>query len=111
MSEVKLLKCPICGGEAEIKSKYVSHEDVVCTARNVMCTSCGLSTRFFICSEEEAIKFWNTRKPMEEVVEKLEEAAWMTDPTYDDDGYSNDDGILVVTASRALRIVKETALE
>ena len=104
MSEKELLPCPFCG------MKVMAFREHPKLGVSIECgrLECNVMTRYFP-TKERAIKAWNTRKSMEEVVEKLEEATWMTDPTYDDDGYSNDDGILVITASRALRIVKETA--
>ena len=72
MSEVKLKRCPFCGGEA-----YVSNEDCYGNVDEyylVHCTECGLQLGFTnqFCTEEEAIKYWNTRKPIREIVERLE---------------------------------------
>lgn len=59
MSELK--RCPCCGGEATLCNYYF-----------VQCKKCGISTLTFI-TKEEAIKAWNTRKPMENIAERLEE--------------------------------------
>ena len=56
-----LLRCPFCGGEAKICGYYF-----------IQCTKCGTSTLTHT-NREEAIESWNTRKPMQEIVEKLEE--------------------------------------
>ena len=72
MSDKNLLPCPFCGGEAKLIKHYIVALDV--TYREVFCTSCcAKRPADKIFSEEEAIKFWNTRKPMERIVEQLEE--------------------------------------
>lgn len=78
MSEIKLLPCPFCGGEAIINTiephkhqtpfgglmpDYEGETFIEC----VYC-SCGISAE----TEAEAIKKWNTRKPMERIIEQLE---------------------------------------
>lgn len=60
--------CPFCGGEAkymEIKDFFVS--------RFVTCTKCGIETPRNCLNRKDAIKRWNTRTPMANIVEKLEE--------------------------------------
>ena len=61
MSEIKLLPCPFCGGEAKVCKYYF-----------IQCTKCGTSTLTHT-NREEAIESWNTRKPMQEIMERLEE--------------------------------------
>lgn len=85
----KLLKCPFCGGEAELK--YARQKLPFSGEINsffVTCKNCGCSTPYF--SEmniyyskdykekekelkEKTIKTWNTRKPMEMILERLKE--------------------------------------
>ena len=73
MSEIKLLPCPFCGGEAEIISSCFFGWD-----KQIICTKCGASTRE-LCgvtpskATKNAVKKWNTRKPMERIVERVEE--------------------------------------
>ena len=64
MSEIKLLPCPFCGGEAEIG------------ASTIWCTNeyCGSELYHPLLSREELIKQWNTRKPMERIIERIENA-------------------------------------
>lgn len=70
MSEM-LNKCPCCKGEAE----YCGYKFWW-----VQCKECELSTK--TCeTKEEAEKLWNTRKPMQNIVERLEEKK----PYYVDD--------------------------
>lgn len=89
MSDKKLLKncplknCPFCGGKAETY-EYESSRDIYdsdtlgyvdteyFTKYGVGCTLCGCIVAEKN-SEEEAIKAWNTKKPMERIVERLEE--------------------------------------
>lgn len=85
-SDLKL--CPFCGGEAELKyarQKLPFSEEI--NSFVVTCKNCGCSTPYF--SEmniyyskdykekekelkEKTIKTWNTRKPMERILERLE---------------------------------------
>lgn len=71
MSEVKLLPCPFCGGEVTM------HEDVVDALRysyTFQCDNCMIYGVYQYCNDKDgAIKAWNTRKPMDDIVERLEE--------------------------------------
>lgn len=69
MSEIKLLPCPFCGGEAEL-------DNSVANAVSVECTVCHASSPIFLRMsdrEQKAIESWNTRKPMERILTRLEE--------------------------------------
>ena len=62
------LKCsPFCGGEA----KYMEIKDFI-ISRFVTCTKCGIETQRNCLNRKDAIKRWNTRTPMANIVEKLE---------------------------------------
>lgn len=69
----KLLSCPFCGGEASL----LTHKDlknrmyyyVECSGNNCLIEP----FTYYASDKEEVIKLWNTRKPMERVVERLEE--------------------------------------
>ena len=63
MSELK--RCPFCGGEFEVvgKGHYFAHKT----------NGCILQHLCFETDDEEAIEAWNTRKPIEKVLERLEE--------------------------------------
>ena len=96
MSELKC--CPFCGGEAkymEIKGFFIS--------RFVTCTKCGIETPRNCLNRKEAVKRWNTRIPMANIVEKLEEEynniPFQYETNYED-GFS--DGLL-----GAINIVKQ----
>ena len=61
--------CPFCGGEA----KYISFTQGLFIQRFVTCTKCGIETKRNYLNKADAVKQWNTRKPMDNIVEKLEE--------------------------------------
>ena len=65
MSEIKLLPCPFCGGETKVSNlgfnQYL-----------ISCKDCWAETIPTTGLENTIIK-WNTRKPMQEIVERLEE--------------------------------------
>ena len=65
MSEKSLLPCPFCKTELEIigKGHYFAHKTN---------NGCILQHLCFEIDDEEAVKAWNTRKPMEAVVAELE---------------------------------------
>lgn len=64
MSELKLLNCPFCGGELEY-SFLLGASD---------CKGCGVMIGFpKLTRHEDKIIATNTRKPMANIVEKLEE--------------------------------------
>ena len=68
MSET-LLRCPFCGGEAKI-------DKTIANTVSVECTVCHASSRMILCTEgdieQKAIEAWNTRKPLQNIVERLE---------------------------------------
>lgn len=73
MSEIKLLPCHFCGGEARLFKTHENQHGII--HEN---DGCPISTEHFVGdwvydTAEEAIKAWNTRKPMERIVERLEE--------------------------------------
>ena len=64
-----LLNRPFCGGEAKI-------DRTIANTVSVECTVCHASSRIILCTEgdieQKAIEAWNTRKPMQNIVERLE---------------------------------------
>lgn len=63
----KLLKCPFCGRRAELRYDKDGFSYIVCAN-----DGCYVRTDGHL-NEESAINHWNTRKPMANIVEKLEE--------------------------------------
>ena len=48
-------------------------------------------------------------KVFEKIIEHLENVSFWTDPSFDEDGYSNDDSEEVVDLHEAIEIVKQEA--
>ena len=74
MSELKY--CPFCGGEAEVAYSNDNHKQpyIRCkfgVTENPKCPASNMYQWQFH-SLDEAIKAWNTRAPMANIVEKLE---------------------------------------
>ena len=68
MSEIKLLSCPICGKDVYIGTEdYYDHVEKV-----IVCDSCNLRFYGSYGTEEDLIKEWNTRKPMENIIHSIE---------------------------------------
>ena len=67
-NETKLLNCPFCREELEVvgKDHYLAHKT----------NGCILQHLCFESDDNEAIKAWNTRKPMERIIERLEDNKW-----------------------------------
>lgn len=60
---MKIEKCPFCGGEARIKSRYIGYGSVGLGAHDwysVECKECRASSDEYR-SEAEAIEAWNRR--------------------------------------------------
>lgn len=73
MKNNKLLPCPFCGGKVKL-DKYtdvVGRNKFGIVCKNEEC-NCLPFTSWW-ASKEDAIKSWNTRKPMERIAERLEE--------------------------------------
>ena len=68
MSEIKLLKCPFCGGEAYLE--IATNDYDILKLWHCRCRICGSASACYI-SKNKAIEAWNTRKPMENIVERL----------------------------------------
>lgn len=64
MNEERLKPCPCCES-TDVGTEFVGKMEYV------ICRSCGLQTLAFF-EKGQAIKRWNTRKPMERIVERLE---------------------------------------
>ena len=76
MSEIKLKPCPFCG----CKNIQFWEADNDTHRFQIVCMQCFNGTDECI-SEEVAIEKWNTRKPMANIVEKLEEESYETTDT------------------------------
>ena len=67
----RLKPCPFCGGEA----RYIDATTAIPYDREIYfveCKECRSNSDMYY-SLENAIKAWNTRKPIDRIVEQLEE--------------------------------------
>lgn len=132
MSERKILPCPFCGEKA--KTFHIPENDeeemkkhpkwkwnnpgmwVIGCDTNYMCIGNINHFGTLFLTEEDAIKTWNTRKPMEKVVEQLEDLKCkyrkiMTSiPTGCTDKCS-DYGCSECAIENAIEIVKQVSVE
>jgi hypothetical protein len=90
MSEIKLLPCPICNGEVKIALFGCGGEEWYSITRfddeenSCQCRLFMESEKFFAEDDEsvkekhkqDLINRWNTRKPMERIIERLEEGSF-----------------------------------
>lgn len=70
MSEIKLLPCPFCQNEAYTDKIWKPLFSIKC--KNVNC-GCKISKSTF----EEAVEAWNTRTPMNQIIEELRELSYL----------------------------------
>ena len=132
MNEIKLLPCPFCGSEKlKLESKngriHYHEKDGMREWQNVVfsvrcnsfhaigsTTSADLPTmgmhKDYVAKKtdaiERAIKAWNTRKPIEDMVEQLSEKSVETIPTCAVDGYSMTEEEKMVFLDDAIDIVR-----
>ena len=109
-----LLKCPFCGGEAHIEEhKFWDEKAKGFTVQTygVVCDNCCSMSWQHHRRKEKAIEQWNTRKPMERIIERSEEEAdeWRDTQKKDwDNGYNNRFALgMVMGLDTAIEIVKE----
>lgn len=106
MSEIKLLPCPFCGGEAEYTEK--GNEYMGISETMIKCKKCHtkqvhkwLKYKFnFDFIREKTFEAWNNRKPMDDIVERLED---LQQPCYECRESCNEKCVI----ERAIDIVKE----
>ena len=76
MSEIKLLPCPFCG----CNDRRVGIRRMDKKGYKVICGNCGASGGYIaikdwhstkMIAQGQAIKSWNTRKPMDNIVEQM----------------------------------------
>ena len=90
----ELRRCPFCGGEGELWNNKLTYR-----LYGVICEECDCMTPYFT-TREEAIEAWNRRKPLEDIVEQLEES------------YSCDVGTLqMISLDTAIEIVKTAGVD
>lgn len=116
MSEVKLKCCPFCGGEAKLFKTHEGEFGII----HISETSCtcpisdseGFQGDFVYDNKEEAIAAWNARKPIEEIVERLENKALehaINGQQYGADGWSSHERTEILQQEiyeKAIQIIK-----
>ena len=111
-NKIKLLPCPFCGGEARLQQrKRTSH------AYYVICKNCGCRTPFYQYQfdsaeklREEATAAWNTRKPVDAVLDRLEDERLRYFLTIANTGDEKNDSIYEAVGNvidKANEIIKE----
>ena len=95
-NETKLLSCPFCGGEAVTAEMYNTKLKNLFPI--VKCLDCECRTPMTE-TFEEAIAVWNTRKPMESILERLGEESFHR--------YNDTKNEKLITLDNAIEIVKE----
>ena len=80
MSEIKLLPCPFCGGEAELNGHYIKGvpNNYQYFVRRNQCKA-RPQPFYTFKKKEKAVEAWNTRKPIERIVDRLEEELKLAD--------------------------------
>ena len=98
MNELK--PCPFCGRKPELRRDDDGFSYIVCANDN-----CYVRTDGHL-NDNAAIKAWNTRKPIDKVLEGLEELRDTATEAYGIDGMS-----VVVAICNAIEIVKKGGVE
>lgn len=69
----ELKPCLFCGGEVKMDNEQIT---ATITVDYFICEKCGATVHFeYADKTAEAIEAWNTRKPIDDIVEQLEEEA------------------------------------
>ena len=110
MREIKLKPCPFCGGEAGMREerRYLGGTSNGISRTYIQCNLCACRTMSYDWEDKKnAIKTWNTRKPMEAIVERLEEKS--NGENIDMRAYYGDEAYLKICEAyeEAIEIVKE----
>ena len=100
-----LLNCPFCGGELEVHctSRYYMHK----------LNGCILQHSCFETDDVESIEKWNNRKPLERIIERLEEERALLKKEREEAIEYDDEQIIFATNNQirafdySLRIIKE----
>ena len=105
----ELKRCPFCGGEAELR-KHINGRGL--EQHYVECLNCDCDmnvSTYSYNTVEEAIKVWNTRNPVDDVVEALEEELKKCEKEWSElNGFHCDRAYERMTGyNHAIEIVKE----
>lgn len=100
---VVLKRCAFCGGEATLTNQ-LSKDEYGQRLWTVCCFGCAIRTGSY-WDKEIAIEKWNNRKPLERVIERLEERIRILDNTSDINYPSVD--VAIKETKRIIEIIKE----
>ena len=107
-------RCPFCGGEAEFYRTPIKTNGGWCDSVVVRCKACEARTNRVLFDAkkhpndeeyEEAARAWNTRIPMQNIVERLEEEKKSNLTTW------AEDMAFKLGIDKAIEIVKEEGLK
>lgn len=106
----KLKSCPFCGGEAELTTGSVFMWEHI-----VVCKDCGASSKMIggitpSQARAKAIATWNTRKPVDRVLEQLEEQQKLYKEAWENTDWVPDKTVYINMArgfEQAIKIIKE----
>lgn len=106
MSEVKLRNCPCCGGKANLRI----YEDFTIDFHSVykyyvQCNECEMQSSM-TANMDKAINAWNTRKPMDDIVERLKHVKEKEQPEINGKTTIRDLEVFKMTLGYAIKIVK-----
>jgi hypothetical protein len=83
-TDAELLPCPFCDGEVEFHPQE-HHMENFWNKNTIYCPTCDFMMEGV--SRLQLFNRWNTRKPMEQIVERLEEEMNNAKNLWDDDEY------------------------
>lgn len=105
--------CPFCGGEAEVGLTNQHDKLFIVGCNTPMCYGNINHFTMSFVSKESAINTWNTRAPMDNIVEKLEEELLTSESAHEEavigmcgvsaSGYSGE----ISAYTKAINIVKQ----
>lgn len=99
MNELK--KCPFCGGEARLADEPIGKGKCL---YSVLCENDCVVQGTYHTTAESAIKAWNRRKPIERVIERLEETKGTI---FDEEGKVLTQEDYFIDIDDAIKIIKE----
>ena len=107
MSETKLKPCPFCGGEAHKRIAFPQDADgLEMNMYIVGCKTCDIEFSW-LWDEEIAVELWNTRKPIDDIVERLEKVKEKEQPEINGKTTIRDLQVFKMTLGYAIDIVRK----
>ena len=104
MNNINLLPCPFCGGAVEYHP-LSHHMNNFWNKNTIYCPSCDFMMEG--SSTISLIKRWNTRKPMERIIERINKLGWIFGEYYLDGTAVNRVSKRSIPHDEVIQIVKE----